>query len=505
MPRWFVLLAFPVVLGFACVAATMAARELDPATAYQRAEAARHDAAMNAIAEAEAQERARVLAPALALAGAVGAVGVTCLLLTLGAVYAYHRYQFVNVQGVSVSRQLALAGATYPAMMTVVTANGQAAIEAARNPAPLLPSGLRSYSPRYANRELAAPRQASPVTASPALPPPPAPPVPTLAQVFAARPANEVIVGYERDGHPVSLDLDAIRATLVIGGPRTGKSTTVAAVAAQLAAMRAQFFVVDPHALTASADSLARRLAPLGNRVALCVSAPAEAEGVLNAVTSELERRLAGEEGDPCILLVDELNSMTVGAWADVGAQVAALAQRIAREGGKMGMGVIAAAHLADVASVGSHLAYTTSTTIVHRAVPEGVRRFIGPDLARQARHLGKGEVLVSHPTGWGLLRVPRAEPGDIMQAVALLPRLERGTVLEPGTTEPPSSALSAENRSQEPRFPIELRPLTEAEAEAVRHMRANGMSKTAINHTVFGGYKNDRTWAMIDDALGEG
>ena len=488
MPRWFVLLAFPVVLGFACVTATMAARELDPATAYQRAEDARHAAAMNAIAEAEAQERARVLAPALALAGAVLALGASGVLVVLGAVYAWHRLQFVDVQGVSVSRQLALDGATVPAMLLTVATTGQARIEAARNPAPALPPGLRSYSPKYANRELAAPNRQSSILNPQSLPPGPSSlaPVPSLAQVLTAQPAGQVVVGYERNGTPLTLGLDAIGATLVVGERRTGKSTTVAVLAAQLAALRAQFFLIDPHGQRE--DSLAWRLSPLGDRVAMCVSTPSEASGVLRAVTGELERRLAGEEGDPCVLLVDELNSMAVGAWADVGREVAALAQRLAQEGGKLGMGVIAAAHLTNVDSIGSHFAYTTSTVIAHRTVPDMVRRFLGPDLARQTRRLDRGEVVTTYPGGWGLLRVPRAEPGDILQAVATLPA-PAGC---PPPVQPATGATASEAVVDE----------TTTRRNRIQHLAALGYSRNRISLEVFG-HKDDGTLNEIRAVLG--
>lgn len=506
MPRSFAILGSLLALALVIFLLMLAVQEYSPVTQYQRLEAARHEAAMNRIAEAEAFERGQLLTPLLALAAGILALGGSVAAVTLLGIYALHRLQFVDVTGVSVSRQLALDGATVPAMMVTVSAAGQASIEAARNPAPILPANLRSYSPRYSSRGEGAGARSQGRAEIPALAP--SPPalgpvaVPTLAQVLAARPPREVVVGYERSGDPLTLGLDAIGATLVVGQRRMGKSTTVAVLATQLAVMRAQFFGVDPHG--ARDDSLARRLAPLGNRVALWATTPAEAEGVLRAVESELARRIAGEEGDPCVLLVDELHSLTLGPWADVGAEIARLAQRLAEEGGKLGMGVIAAAHLANVDSLGGHLAYTASTVITHQAVPDTVRRFVGPDLARQTRHLARGEVLVKHPAGWGLLRVPRAEPSDIMQAVATLPRLEPGTVREPGTAEPPVPALAAENRSQEPRFPIELRPLTEGETEAVRRMRAGGMSLTAINYAVFGNYKNDRTWKIIETALQE-
>lgn len=487
MPRWFAILGFLLVLGFVCSAVGVAARELDPATQAQRAEAARHEAALNRIAEAEAAERARVLAPALALAGAVLALGASGVLVVLGAVYAYHRLQFVDVAGVSVSRQLALQGATLPAMMTVVTANGLAGIEAARNPAPMLPANLRSYSPRYANREIAAPRQASPVTASPAPAlPAPSQPVPTLAQVLRARPANEVIVGYERDGAPVSLGLDAIGASLIVGERRMGKSSTVAAIAAQLASMDATLFVIDPHA--AQGDSLAQRLAPLGRRLAMCVATPEEASGVLRAVTGELEQRIGGDTGNPVLLLVDELNSMTVGTWADVGIQVAELAQRLAREGGKMGMGVIAAAHLTHVGSIGSHFAYTASTVIAHRTVPAGVTRFLGPDLARQTRHLQRGQALVSYPGGWNILRIPRAEPGDILQAVATLPA-PAGC---PQPVQPTTGATTSETVVDE----------TTTRRNRIQALADLGYSRNRISLEVFG-HKDDGTMNEIRAVLG--
>lgn len=485
MPRWFAILGFLLVVGFVCSAVGVAARELDPATQAQRAEAARHEAEMNRIAEAEAAERARVLAPALALAGAVLALGASGVLVVLLAVYAYHRYQFVNVQGVSVSRQLALAGATYPAMFAHVTANGQAAIEAARNPAPTLPSGLRSYSPRYANRELAAPRQASPVTASPALPPPPSQPVPTLAQVLRARPANEVIIGYKRNGDAVSLGLDSIGATLVVGQRRTGKSTTMAFLAAQLAAINSQFFVIDPHAPLQ--DSLAQRLAPLGRRLAMCVATPEEASGVLRAVTSELERRRAGEQSDPLFLFVDELNTMTLGEWAAVGEQVSALAKRLALEGGKMGMGVISAAHLVDMSNVGSHFAYTASTVLAHRSVPSAVSRFVG-DMAQHVRNLGTGEIVAVYPGDRAMLRVPRAEPQDILQAVALLPA--------PGGCPPPVQPTTGATT------PETVVDETTARRNRIQALADLGYSRNRISLEVFG-HKDDGTLNEIRAVLG--
>lgn len=488
MPRWFVLLAFPLVLAFVCVTATMAARELDPATAMQRAEAARHEAEMNRIAEAEAAERARVLAPALALAGALLAVGLAGTAVVLGGIYAYHRLQFVDVQGISVSRQLALEGVTVPAMQMTVSANGTARIEQARNPAPVLPANLRSFSPRYANRE-AAPRHPAPVTASTPALPAPAVSVPTLTQVLAARPAGQVIVGYERDGQALTLGLDAIGATLVVGERRMGKSSTVASLAAQLAAMRAQFFVVDPHGQRD--DSLAWRLAPLGSRVAMCVSTPAEASGVLRAVTGELERRIGGEEGDPCVLLVDELNSMTVGAWTDVGQEVAALAQRLALEGGKLGMGVIAAAHLPNVASVGSHFAYGATTVIAHRVVSTLVSRFVGPDLARQTRRLERGQAVITYPGGWDLLRMPRAEPGDVMQAVATLPA-PGGCAQPVAQPQPTTGATTPETVVDE----------TTARRNHIEELAALGYSRNRISLDVFG-HKDDGTMNEIRAVLG--
>lgn len=486
MPRWFVLLALPLVLGFACVTATATLRELDPATQAARAEAARHDAAMNAIAEAEAEQRARILAPALALAGALLAVGGSGVLVVLLAVYVYHRWRFVDVAGVSVSRQLALEGATLPAMLMTVSTNGQARIEAARNPAPALPPGLRSYSPRYANREATPPRQPQALPAQATPTERPAVAVPTLAQVLATRPAREVVVGYERNGDALALGLDAIGATLVVGQRRTGKSNTVAVLTAQLVAMRAQVFGVDPHAQAMSADSLARRLAPLGNRVALWASTPAEAEGVLRAVTSELERRIAGEEGDPCILLVDELHSLTFGPWAEVGAEVTRLAQRLAEEGGKLAMGMIAAAQIPNVDSLGGHLAYTASTVVVHQAVPDTVRRFVGRDLARQAPTLARGQVLVKHPGGWGILSVPRAEPSDLAQAVMSLPALGGGT-----TTGDTGGATSEQ-----------VVDAATSRRHRIQELASLGYSRNRISQEIFG-HKDEGTLNEIRAVLG--
>lgn len=399
--------------------------------------------AVQVLRDAE-QDAATAWARHLAWSAVYVAGGMMALVLSgLFAGKAMNAYRngrdLVAYQGVSLGRQLAVEGATLPAYQTAVVLHGQAHIEKAKQPPPLLPGAKFTDARKVVYGGKAAPVALPELPQAPLLPPPPSQPIPTLAEAVRTRPQDGIIVGYDRERQPLTLGLDDIGATLVVGEGRTGKSSTVAAVTAQLAAMNAQFFVIDPHARLQ--DSLAMRLAPLGDRVALCVSTPEESEGVLRAVTDEYTRRLAGEGGDPVFLLVDELNTMTTGRWAGVGEAVAELTQQLAREGGKMGMGVMAIAHLATVQSLSSHLGYVARTVLAHRTVPTSITKWVEPDLARRVRDLGKGELLAVYPGGHRLVRVPRSEPDDVKAAVAsFLP-----------TCEAPAPALPMQELRAEP------------------------------------------------------
>jgi hypothetical protein len=368
------------------------------------------------------REAATAWARNLAWGAAYTAVGLFSLavagLFAGKAVLAFRNGRdLVTYRGVSVGRQWAIEGATLPAYMQAVLLHGQADVERAKQAPPVLPGAKFTDARKvvYGGR-----------TVSPALPPltpellpPPAPslPIPSLAEVMNLRPKDGVIVGYDRERTPLTLSLDAIGACLVIGEGRTGKSSTVAAITTQLAAMGSTLFLIDPHAQLR--DSLAMRLAPLGDRLAMVVSTPEQAEGVLHAVTREFQDRLNGDTGNPVFLLVDELNSMTSGLWDGVGEAVSDLAKQLAFQGGKMQMGIIAIAHLATVQGMGSHLAYGARTVLAHRTLTNNISKWVPSHLARQVRDLGRGELLAVHEGGNALLRVPRSEPEDVQAAVA--------------------------------------------------------------------------------------
>lgn len=489
MPRWFLLLAFPVVVGFACVTMTMAARELDPATQAQRAEAARHEAALNRIAEAEAAERARVLAPALALAGAIGAVGTTVTLVVLLAVYAYHRFQFVNVAGVSVSRQLALQGATLPAMNMTVLANGQARIEAARNPAPALPPGLRSYSPRYANRELPAPRQASPVTASPALPAPveqrPALPAPTWDRIATSgllSSRGDWLVGFDPSGKPVlSPGWDAWIHAAIAGLSRSGKTNTARLMLAQAASRGMRLAVFDPHAthpdgLGNGLDEWPALLAPVASTAAAMLELARQIDGWLNS----------GGNGGETLIVIDEWTRLFDGGVSpDVRDALARAAAGLVTSGAKFGLhlAVIGQGWTVDAAT---HVRDGLQMAYLHKLRPDQARLVTNSRPPATTDALPTGQAYLWHEGEWQRVGLPRITADDMRQ-VALLPQM----VVQPSQPQPATD----NSEVAEPAQPATVE-------ERIRALAALGMNRSDISRQVFG-HKDGGTMDSIRAVLG--
>ena len=504
-----------LALGVAGWGTAQAMREADPATAMARAEAARHEAEMNRIREAQAQEWAAATAEVVHVVKWPFALTLTalmtllvCALLARGAMRAQDHAELVTVDGIPYSRQLAVAGGTHVLAVDRVRLAGQAQIEAARNPIHVLPDGLRSYAPRYGNQAARVDALPAPPSDAPALPAPVA--VPSLAETLRLAAPGQVIIGFKADGSPVTADLDGIGATLITGERGTGKSTAMTVLAVEAAVrLGARLWVIDRHGRME--QSLTARLREMRPAFAYPPAMDTrEIETALDMWEAEIEDRLAGRNGQPWLLLIDEANSFALSAATKpIARRIGDLSERLANEGRKMNLGVVAAAQLANTEKLASSFAYTVSTVMAFKGNPAMVYQYLPSDYANMVRGLERGQAVTLHLGGVDVLRLPQAEPRDLQQAAALLPALGGGASdgrswAVGGTTgcnpPPPPAAETPpppDNRLQ----PVEANPVDNS--ARIRQLYAQGMTKTAICREVYG-YKDGATWDAVEAALME-
>jgi len=315
-------------------------------------------------------------------------------------------------------------------------------------------------------------------------------------------------------------------AWLVTGWPGAGKTTGMATLAAQMAVrLGARLWIVDRHARLP--QSLAARLGALRPALAYEPAAdPRQIETVLDMWEAEIEDRLAGRRGQPWVLLIDEANSFSAAAATrPIAVRIGRLSERVANEGRKLQMGVIAGAQIANTRSLAGSFAYTVSTFVAYRANPVTIYPYVPAEYANLARDLEPGEAVALHVGGVDVVRTPRAEPEDIREIAALLPppvgggatphafRLDgacgasdnRAWAPEPvggvGWTtscDPPPPATAVPPPPPDNQLSNQL-----DNAERIRQLYAQGLNKTAICREVFG-YKDGATWAAVEAALNE-
>jgi len=502
-----------VAVGVAGWGTAQAMREADPATAFARAEAARHEAEMNRIREAQAIEWAATTAQVVAVVKWPFALTLTALmtlvvaaLLSRGAQRAQDHAELVYIDGIPYSRQLAVAGGTHVIAADHVHLLGQAQIEAARNPVHALPEGLRSYAPRYGSKAARVDALPAQVEA-PALPAPVT--VPSLAETLRLAPAGQVVIGYKADGSPVLADMDGIGATLILGERGMGKSTAMSVLAVEAAIrLRARLWIIDRHGRME--QSLTARLSGLRSAFAYPPALDArQIETVLDMWEAEIEDRLEGRGGQPWLLLVDEANSFALSAATKpIARRIGELSERLANEGRKMGLGVVVGAQLASTEKLASSFAYTVSTVMAFKSNPAMLYQYLPSDYANMVRGLERGQAVTLHLGGVDVLRVPQAEPRDIQQAAALLPAPAGGGASDErswlGVGCPTGCNPHPLTTAETPPSPDNRLSNQPDNSERIRQLYAQGMTKTAICREVFG-YKDGATWDAVESALSKG
>jgi len=506
------LLGFVVFMAFATatsVSAVFALREADPATRALRAEQAQHEAAMNRIREAEAAsaaDRAATFWSGVLDAAVIGArivlAGAPLAALAVLALFVVGRYThtraFVEVEGVPVSRQLAMQGATVPMALMQVELYGQAAIAAAQNPRLDVPRDLRHLSVKYGNQ--AAPRVLPTPPAAPQLPTPaetPAVAVPTWEQVNAAgllANPRGWLVGFAPDGQAVrSPGWDAWVHMAIAGLSRSGKSNTARLILAQAAQRGMRLVVLDPHA--AHPDGVGYGLDAWPSLV-LPIAATSQA---MQEHALEIERWLSsGCVAQPTVVVIDEWTRLLGGQLSAAARDsVARMARAVATSGAKFGLHlmVIGQGWTVDAAS---HVRDHLQIAYLHKLRPDQAR-LVTNAKPPAVESLPTGQAMVWLDGEWQRVGMPRIS-GDAMRSVATLPLIGGASDSRAwATAQPVAQPTTA---TAEPPG-VSAAPATATDNRArIAALAALGWARNAISLEVFG-HKDGGTMDEITQVLG--
>jgi len=231
----------------------------------------------------------------------------------------------------------------------------------------------------------------------------------------------QVPVGIDRRNRPVGIDLTLYPQALIIGPPRTGKTTLartiVYGVARQVQPEDARLVIVtgDP-ADWRDVESLPHTAALLSH---------AQAVPMLRALRGEVQRReAAGERGPVVVVIIDDM-----GVVFEHDAHMGKTLLAILKQGRRVGVRFIGMAHT------------TSSTDLGHFEVGQVVRRRFQTQAAdawsaamgagrggTNATALGVGEVVSAGDTARPYaVTVARCEPGDLEQLAGKLARKYHG------------------------------------------------------------------------------
>ena len=290
----------------------------------------------------------------------------------------------------------------------------------AANPSPVLPTGLRSYSPRYVTT---APRVISQPEQKPALVAP-APPVivPTFGDLLAQGHIGKnraLVLGYTSEGVPVRGDLDSLFSFGIAGLQGSGKTTTERFLLGQVALQGGVFCIVDPHRDVPGGQSLAGTLAPLSGSFLLPPAADdAEVFEVIRLVNSELDRRERGKTGPTLVLAVDEWTDLQRRRCAD---DLKTLARRVSTTGRKLGVYAAVSGQGWTKEDAGEVRDFLTAA-YVHKLRP-AVARLLAPGVGNEVWTLAPGQAILDRTNGPRVVvSVPNTRDRDLVAVARQLP-----------------------------------------------------------------------------------
>ena len=540
---------FLVALAFALIAGAISLHEASPVTTAQRQAALAYQQQRDAQDLAERQRQAdqwadltNTVMPVVKLSAGLLIALTPLALLALAAggwVLTRRRAALVypDARGLLPADYQRLRRGDYDGhSLTALAGYHAAQLEAARNPSPVLPPTLRTYSPRYNSP---APRAIGQAEQRPALDAPPAlafQKPPTLGQLLQwgdIGPGRPLLLGYTRSEagllEPVTGGLDDVYSVGIGGMPGSGKSNTAAFMAGQAVAVGSRLLVIDPHR-DAGQDSLARTLAPLGKAM-VCPAAADEGEilTALELIHAELAERKAGKPGEPWAIVIDEWTSLVRRArLADL---LIPLVEELGQESRKLQLRLLLCAQIWTVEAVGgSALRDALASSYVHRSKPSQARALI-PQAGREVASLDRGQALLWRTSGEVVpVSVPRVMPSDLAAVAGLLPAPAVGDVAPPprrslvelaypqarppltvlpgggggGTPEPPQNEPDEPQTSAADTTTTTTTTAYDPDADRARRileLHEQGISKSSICQVVFG-YKDTRVMGIVNRVI---
>lgn len=397
----------------------------------------------------------------------------------------HHELIYPDERGLyPVSRDGLLRGAYDGHVGAAIAGHHQTNITAAANPAPRLPDGLRTYSPRYAapkTTELATP----PPLAAPPEPLKMLPPPVTLSQALPGAPTlDKILVGTTADG-PLTVSAPNLCHVALVGATGQGKSSIMRLLLSQLLAAGARVVLADPHYARKDArDATAGDWEPIERRLlfAPAVSAP-DIDYLLRWTIGQLEQRLVlrsagGWSGDPLFVAVDELPVITAQ-----NRDAMPMLTRILREGRKVDLFAISSAQDMLTKTLGGNSAARDAFRTAYymggdlhsaSALLDMPRR----DIAAQEASLARGVALTrsAATSAAELVRVPFADDASVRY---LLPPGSAGRA--PEWAQPPQSraGVASINGDRVRRGDVDVgqsptspEPVDEVDADNVLHFR---------------------------------
>lgn len=227
---------------------------------------------------------------------------------------------------------------------------------------------------------------------------------------------GEILVGFDVDtNEPVYSNWNEIYSSAISGKSRTGKSTTVRNMLAQVALSNARFVIVDRQA--GHRESLAKSLQPLNQFMA--VNPASTDEDILSAISYVQQigkSRIDNDEiGYPLMLVIDEFTALV--NRSGVGGQVAEVVEEIAQEYAKTNVFCMAIGQIWSAKRTGgsADMRDSFSSAIVHRTKRQQARYLIDTDNSKIAEKLPQGQCLFEPANGDIVqLQVPNCTLEDI-------------------------------------------------------------------------------------------
>lgn len=272
------------------------------------------------------------------------------------------------------------------------------------------------------------------------LPPPPAPPPPIIAGIHF-KPGMDFVLGFDKGGKAVTMPE---MTSLGIGGVQgVGKTVSTSSIATQFVVKyggEARLLVIDPHMLTNSDNSLAKRMEPLTpfllssglSDMPNPVSGGQELLNWLNWLEGQVKGRLKGTPwSEKWLIVVDEFVGLLEDEGEEVVEKVNKLLEYINSHARKADVfAVVTSPQWKSTKLGGTDLRGSIASFLLHQMPAAIARQMVPVEVANLAPSLRVGEAILYSKGNSALGTVPWIKPADMKRAVQ--PYIPEPTVMEP-------------------------------------------------------------------------